>query len=824
MALILRSACKLDATQHIMIRNYIKIALRNIRRHKVYSLINILGLSIGVACCLLLALYIQDETRYDKHHENLDDLYRITTHIQGVDGLSDMSSCSPPIAQAMKTEIPEVQIAARLINPPEVSQSLIRYEDNILYESDGYLADSTVFDIFTYTFLEGHPKKALVNANSVVITNTLAKKLFGSESALNKSIYIDQGGASDNFIVTGVIREEKKSHVNVNFLISTTSSGWGEYLRSDEAAGEWAGMNFAPSYLKLSPGHSTEEVVQKMNQVLQKYGAEDLKALGFSKTLGLEPVKDIYLKSSIGHGPRITYLYVILSIAVFILLIACINFMNLSTAKAGKRASEIGIRKVMGAFRSSLIRQLLGETMVIVFVSMLFSIVFTLLALPFFNLVTGKEISFSTQNIGYFIGALAVITIVTGIIAGSYPAFYLSSFQPSHVLKGKFNLSNTAGWMRRGLVVFQFTIAITLVCGIAIISKQLKYIQEKELGFEADAKLVFPIRTDEAYNQYEALKQTLATHASVKGISGASYMPGMSILSDVLLYPEGGTMETAVRIFRNRVDENYPELLGIKLLAGRTFTNNRAAESRKIIINRAGVERMGYTLEDAVGRFIYGDWQGEKYTFEIIGVMEDYHQVSLKEAMSPTFFMMPENTGSYHYMIADVDASNLQTTLAALEKDWKSLINNTPFEFNFLDERISKLYDEDKRVAKIITSFTVIAMLIACLGLYGLSTYMAERRFKEIGIRKVMGASVNQIVRLMSSEFVQLVIIAFFIAVPLSYYAMTKWLEGFAYKTPVDVIVFVYAGIAALVIALLTVSFESIKAASGNPVNALRNE
>lgn len=814
-----------NATQPLMIGNYIKIALRNIRRHKVYSLINILGLSIGVACCLLLALYIQDETLYDKHHENLGNLYRITTHIHGVQGLSNMGSCSPPIAQAMKAEIPEVEIAARLINPPGVNQNLIRYEDNIFYESDGYLADSTLFDIFTYTFLEGHPEKALVNANSVVITNTLAKKLFGDESALNKSIYIDQGGASDNFIVTGVIREEKKSHVNVNFLISMASSGWAEYLRSDEAAGEWAGQNFVPSYLRLRPGHSTEEVVQSMNKVLQKYGAEDLKALGVSKTLGLEPVKGIYLKSSIGHGAKITYLYVILSIAVFILLIACINFMNLSTAKAGKRAGEIGIRKVMGAFRGALIVQLLGETMVIVFISMLFSVVLAQLALPFFNQVTGKEISFNAQNIGYFIGALAVITIVTGIIAGSYPAFYLSSFQPSHVLKGKFNLSNTAGWMRRGLVVFQFMIAITLVCGITIISRQLKYIQEKELGFEADAKLVFPLRTNEAQNQYEVLKQTLATHASVKGISGASYMPGMSILTDVLLYPEGGTMETAVRLFRNRVDENYPELLGIKLLAGRPFSNNRAAENdRKIIINRAGVERMGYTLEDAVGRFIYGDWQGEKYTFEIIGVMEDYHQVSLKEAISPTFFMMPENTGSYDYMIADIDASNLQTTLAALEKDWKSLINSTPFEFNFLDESISKQYDEDKKVAKIISSFTVIAMLISCLGLYGLSMYMAERRFKEIGIRKVMGASVAQIVSMMSSEFVQLVIIAFVIAVPLSYYAMTKWLEGFAYKTPVDVMVFAYAGIAALVIALLTVGFESIKAASGNPVNALRNE
>lgn len=806
-----------------MVRNYLKIALRNIQRHKVYSLINFFGLSIGVACCLLLALYVQDEFLYDKHHENLENLYRITTHIQGVDGLSNMSSCSPPVALAM-TEIQQVETAARLINPPVISHSLIQYEDNIFYEADGYLADSTIFDIFTFTFLEGNPKKALVNANSVVITDILANKLFGNESALDKSIEIDQAGTVYNFIVTGVIREEKRSHMKVNFLISMTSSGLAEYLRSDEVISEWAGQNFVPSYLKLKPGHSKEQVVQEMNQILQKYGADDMKALGLYKTLELEPLEDIYLRSSLDHSPRIIYLYVILSIAVFILLIACINFMNLSTAKASKRTTEIGIRKVMGAFRRSLIYQLLGEAMLIVFVAMMFSVVFTYLALPFFNEVTGKEISFVTQNIGFYAGSLVTITVITGIIAGSYPAFYLSSFQPAQVLKGKFNLGNTAGWLRKGLVVFQFMIAIALVCGVFIISKQLKYIQKKELGFNTNAKLVFPIRTNEADKQYQALKQTMAQHAAVKNIAGATYVPGMPIDIDLLLYPEGGSMETAIRVFRNRVDENYPELLGIELLTGRTFSESQSeAIERKILINRKGMEQMGYTLDSAVGRFIYGDWQGEKYTFEIIGVMEDYHQVSLKQAIAPTIFMMSDNA-SFDYMIVDIEVSDLQTSLATLEKDWKKLVNNTPFEYSFLEERISKLYDEDKRAAKIITSSTVIAMLISCLGLFGLSTYMAERRFKEIGIRKALGASTNQIVSLMSSEFVQLVIIAFVTAVPISYYTMTKWLEGFVYKTPIDIMVFAYAGITALVVALLTVSLESLKVATGNPVNALRDE
>jgi putative ABC transport system permease protein len=808
-----------------MLRSYIVVALRNLLKNKAFSLINISGLSLGVACCLLLALYVQDEMSYDQHHHRKEDLYRIVTSFEGDRGLNRLGTCSPPIAMAMRDEIPEVEDAARLLLPPGVSRNLIRYEDNVFYETNGFVGDSTVFNVLTFEFTQGNPKKALAEPNSVVITETLSKKLFGNEPALNKVINITQGGPKADFKVTGVFKANPKSIATPNFIVSISSSGWGEYLRSDDVQNEWAGQNFIPSYLKLAPGHSKDEVIRKMNEVLVKFGAEDMKALGLSKTLSLEPVKDIYLYSDINQSPRIVYLYVIASIAVFILLLACINFMNLSTAKATKRASEIGIRKVMGAFRGSLIRQILGEAMVLVLIAMLFSMVLIQIGLPFFNNLTGKEISFNADNASYFALVLVLITVVTGLLAGSYPAFYLSSFQPAQVLKGKISLANSAGFLRQSLVVFQFIIGITLVCGMIIISKQLNFVENTHLGFDPEAKIVLPLRTESAQTSYETLKKTLGQQADVKRVSATDYIPGSPIFSDFMLYKQGGDINTGIRHRNNRVDHGYLELMDIKLIAGRSFNDNRESESQnKVIINRASVYELGLAPEQAIGIELYTEWQGKKYTYEVIGVMEDYHQTTLKEKINPTLFFMAAPDHRFDHAIVDINTKNVEATLQTIQTNWKSVINDTPFEYSFLDENIQKQYEEDRKVSQIITVFTTIAMLISCLGLYGLSTYMAERRFKEIGVRKVMGASVNQIVGLMSKEFVKLVIIAFVISVPLAWYTMNRWLEEFEYRITVDAMVFVYAGAAALCIALLTVSFESFKAASTNPVNSLRSE
>lgn len=807
-----------------MLKNYFKIAFRNLIRTKVYSFINIFGLSLGVACCLLLSLYVHDEFTYDRHHQRLADLYRIDTQFGGeIVGFDKLGYVSPPIAMTLKDELPEIEAATRIVGSFS-GQNLIQYEDKKFYESNAYTADSTLFDVLTYEFIEGNPKKALTDANTVIISEALSNKLFGKESALDKSLLINQGGAPINYKVTGVYKHNN-SFFDANFITSMMSEGPGEYIRTDpEASNEWAGQNFIQAYIRLAPNHSQASVEKKINEVLVKYGSEDMKLLGITKTLFLEPVKDIYLKSAVDKNQRITYIYVIASIGVFILLLACINFMNLSTAKAAKRASEIGIRKAMGAFRSSLMTQILGEALIIVLIAILISTVLVQVALPFFNEVSGKHIMLNRDNVLYFGGALLILTIVTGLIAGSYPAFYLSSFKPAEVLKGKLALGNASGRLRQTLVVLQFVVAIFLVCGMLVISRQLSFMKEKDLGFNPQAKVIIPLRTAEAKQQYVSLRSELEQVSSVHGVSGAAFPPGSQIFNDMLFYMEGGSMETAILNRRNIIDAGYMELLGIKLIAGRGFTDNRKAAQGQLILNRASVKKFGVEPEKMIGQKLNFDWQGEKYTFQVIGVMEDYNQTSLKDPIVPIMFEMADTTNNYNFMIASVTPSAFSESISSIENIWKEQVSDAPFEYTFLDDDLQEQYDEDRRISRIITYFSVISMIICSLGLYGLSSFMAERRLKEIGVRKVMGASVTQIMSMMSKEFVRLILVAFVIAIPLSWYAMDKWLQGFEYKTSLNIAPFLYAGISALIIALLTISYESLKAANTDPAKTLRNE
>jgi len=802
-------------------------------RNKVYSFINIFGLALGVTCCLLLSLYIREEMSYDKHHKRAGDLYRIVTHFQSGSAMDKVGAVSPPIAMAVKAEVPEVEAAVRILDPPgvkeyyttggkEKARSLMQYKDHLFYESEGFLADSTLFEVFTYEFKEGYPKTALVRPYSVVLSETLAHKLFGEEPAFGKVIDISQGGKPDAYTVTGVFKERYNSHIKANFFTSITSFGSVGNVVNEK---EWAGQNFVPSYLKLASGHNKAAVERKMNDVLLRHGEAAMKAEGIRKTLSLEPVKDIYLRSDVGQRPRIGYLYVVGAIAVFILLIACINFMNLSTAKATQRATEIGIRKTLGALRSTLIRQILGDAMLTVGIAIVISAILIPLALPYFNQLTNKSISINAENIVFFVISALSLTIVAGLLAGSYPAFYLTSFQPAQVLKGKFIPGTSSGRLRQTLIVFQFMIAIALVCGVFIMSRQVNFMTGSDLGFNANAKIVLPLRTDEAHKQYDALKEQIRQNSSVKGVSGCSFIPGTPIFRDMNFYSDGGSLDKAVDIDRDVVDVGYPELLDIRLIAGRSFTESRNLDSvRKFILNRTAVSRLGFTPEKIVGQYLHFDWAGIKYDFKVIGVMEDFHQNSFHEEIRPTLFEMDQSNKGYDYVIASVATADFERTVQAIGRTWRSLIHDAPFEYSFLDQTIQGQYDEDRRVSRIISSFGIIAMIICALGLYGLSSYMAERRFKEIGIRKVMGASVLQIVVMMTAEFVRLVLIAFVLAVPVAYYGMSKWLEGFAYRVSPGWFTFAMAGLVALGIALVTISFESIKSAIGNPIDSLRNE
>lgn len=808
-----------------MLKNYILIAFRNLRKHRAFSLINIFGLSLGLACCLLLTLYIQDELSYDSHLLRKDDVYRIVTQFDGAIGFDKLAAASPPIALALGEEIPEVEVAARLLSPPGATQNLIRHNDDVFYVTDGFLGDSSIFEVLTFDIIEGDPSTALDEPNSIAIAQSLATKLFGKESALNQSFQLSQGNEPFEVKVTAVYRDQKKSIVTPNFIVNIYSGGWGEYLRSPNAANEWAGQNFVPSYLKLTPGHNREEVIKKMNAVLVKYGSENMKALGIKKKLSIEPVKDIYLYSDVNQSPRINGIYIVGSIAFFILLLACINFMNLSTAKATKRAAEIGVRKVLGAFRTSLIYQLIGEAMILVLIAVIISLVIIQIALPYFNQLTGKEIGLGLQDNVAFLAIIVLIVIVTGVLSGSYPAFYLSSFQPAAVLKGRPSLGNASGTLRQALVVFQFVIGIALVCSMITISRQMTFLQNKDLGINVSAKLILPLRTDNAIKKYSVLQKELSRIPGVRSVSGTDYIPGSPVFNDMPFYKSGGNMDVAKLHRINLVDHNYMELLEIKLLSGRKFSESREADGgSKLILNSASVKELGWTPEEAVGQKLYFDWQGETNQYDVIGVMEDYHQVSLKEKIYPMAFRFATAEESFNFVVLDIKPAEFASMKVKVEETWKNLINDTPFEFHFLDESIQKQYNEDRKTASIITTFTIIAMIISCLGLYGLSTYMTERRFREIGIRKVMGASVREILSLMTAEFIKLVLIAFVISVPLAWFGMSKWLESFEYRVEIGVATFIIAGALAMIIALITVSVESFKAATADPVKALKTE
>jgi putative ABC transport system permease protein len=815
-----------------MLQNYFKIALRNLLKHKIFSVINVAGLALGIACCTILALYVKDEFSYEQHFANHDRIYRMYT-IFTRDGVeSSFPRTSPAVAMDMLREVPEIESATRMVPIPEVDQHLIRYNENVFYEKEGYLVDSTFFDVFSYELKEGDRNTALDIPSSVIISEKLASKIFGDQSALDELIIINSGALLDTFRITGVIKQtNNRSHVDAQFYMSMNSRIWRNFNGMDT----WAWNNFIHSYLKLKPGTSFQSVNDKLPAMIERKAGELLKNAGLKKVMGLQPLDDVRLYSvfnnnfGMSESGNIQNVYILSSIGIFILLIACINFMNLTTAKASQRAGEVGVRKSLGATRKNLIGQFLGESMTIVIAAMVLSIGTVQLILPLFNSLTQKDLSINNENILYIIGSLVLIGGFTGIVAGSYPAFFLSSFQPAKVLKDKRLSGGSSNWLRRSLVVFQFVISITLISAIAIIQKQLSFIQSKELGFEVDNKIMIPFRSDEAKSQYRLIKNAAKQLTQVKEVSASTSLPSTPLLRDFAVYPQGSSLDKAILHRNMYIDENYFKTLDIKLVAGReliyeTDSMSWSNRNRKIIVNEMSLKELGFELDKAVGSTIFSEFDGEVYRHEIVGVVEDFHQFSLHQTMAPLLFLMPARANTYNYLIISTNTQDAATIVSQLEKTWKEIIPNTPFESAFLSDSVAKQYEEDSRTSLILTIATSLAILISCMGLYGLSIYVAERRVKEIGIRKVMGASVTGIVALLSKEFIKLVLIAFVIAVPLGYYAMNKWLLGFAYKIELNVFVFVMAGFISLMIAWLTVSFESIKAAISNPVKSLRNE
>ena len=645
-----------------MLRNYFILALRNLLKHKVFSLINILGLSIGITCCILLALFIRHEFSFERHFDDYTNIYRITTTFTTDKGSATIPCTAPPTAPAFLREFPEIQIATRVASPPDVQRHYILYEDKGFYENRGYVVDSTFFDLFSYEFAQGDGTTALDGPSAVVLSHTVAKKLFNNQSALDHILIIKSGGITDTFRVTGVLKPYiNPSQLDADFYMGMNNKGWGKTI---DGINEWT-QTFIYSFVKLKPGVSFANLNAKLPKIMDTYGAKELKAMGFTTVPGLQPLKEMHLYSAqefstetavtdIGTSGNITSIYIMSSICIFILLIACINFINLTTAKAFQRAGEVGVRKSLGANRGVLIKQFLGESLTITTIAMILSAVFVQVSLPVFNLFTQKNLSISFQNIGYVTAALLGVSLLTGFIAGSYPAFFLSAFQPARVLKEKRLAGNSSSLLRKSLVVFQFIISISLISAILIIRKQIDFVQQMPLGFNPEYKLAIPLPTLEAKYAYQNLKDRYKQLAGVTEVSAASALPATPTIRNLPLYPEGSSAENANVHYWVCVDENYFKTLGINILQGRDFNKETdtvrfGAPLTNILVNRSALKINDINPDKAIGTKLHVILMGQHMTFQIIGVVEDFHQFSMHRPVSPMIFNMPLTLTIVHY-------------------------------------------------------------------------------------------------------------------------------------------------------------------------------
>ncbi|MCB0670151.1 MAG: ABC transporter permease [Saprospiraceae bacterium] len=814
-----------------MLTNYLKIAFRNLKRNRTYSIINLLGLTIGTACCVYILLFVQFHRKFDKHHTDGDRTFRVITDLDiSNDGdILHLATCSPPIPFAMKDDFPEVEQATRVVSHPSLEQNLIRYGEKVFYEKKGLYVDSTFFQMFDYHFLEGQGHTALDQPNTLVISRQLSDKIFGGSVALGQIVYIGSDREEQPFTVAGVFDGEKgRSHLMPEFFMSMNSAGIGQYIRTNQS---WAGNNFIYGYVRLREGSDASILESKLPDFLMLHGSDQLQQANLQKELFLQPVPAIHtssgLVSELAGGTSTKFLNLLLLIAGFIQLVACINFMNLSTARSSKRAREVGIRKTVGAPRATIIRQFLGESILLTALSMILAIPFLQLIMPYLNGITGLEIGMRQLIRPEFLLLLVGLIILTGILAGSYPAFFLSSFKPLSVLKGKIvSVSHGKFNLRRGLVVGQFAIAIILVIAALIIRSQLNFLVEKDLGFEKNNKIIIPFHAMESREKLDLFRQELLRNPEISSIAGVSKYPGQQVINDIPLYKQGEDMSSSVDIRAVYIDEGFFETLKIPLLSGRELTRadtTRDGQSLRVVLNRTAIEKLGIPVDEAPGTMLFTDFEDAEISAQIIGVMDDIEYQSLSGEMGP-FMVIAEPARNLIYMIADVSTGDLPGLISGIEETWKNFIPEYPFEFSFLDDNLNRLYETERSLAKIISLFTILTILISCLGLFGLSVFAAEQRMKEIGIRKLLGASTFGIVKLMSFDFLRLVALSLIIASPLAYYFADNWLNDFAHRISISGYYFLIAAGIAIGLAFITVSFQSIRAALVNPAESLKSE
>jgi putative ABC transport system permease protein len=815
-----------------MIRNYLTIAWRNLTRNKVFTAVNILGLSVGLTVCMLLSLYIWHESHYDDYHDNGDRLYQVGSVEISRGERNRFHGTGHALAALLKDNFPEVASTARVSKLLSDDKSLLQYTapDGVVKgfnEEKGYVADSGFFKLFKYDFVEGNATTAISGPNSIVINTDIARKLFGNQPALGKLIHLASNFDGEmNCVVTGVFKPiDQPSQIDGRFFVSMYGGSVGQFIKTYT---NMASNIFMNTYVLLKPGSNPASMEKKFHGFVESYMGKDLKAQNQDRDYFLVKVKDIHLHANMEYGDitplgSLTYLYILGSIALFTLLIACINFMNLATARSTKRAAEVGVRKTLGAGRLSLIRQFLGESIIMSFIAFLLALILTWILLPVFSQISGTSIHPGRAALTTLGITFLALALLTGLFAGSYPALYLSSFQPVKVLKGK-SISNSmaVASLRKGLVVFQFCISIILIVAAIIISKQMYYMRNADLGFNKDQQLLIPLRTAAARKNYMALKQEIQKDPGIVSVSGCDNYPGF-VGNNWSYYADGKAPSDNHNINTSMVDFEYLKTLGIKAIAGHVFTQDIPSDSvYGIVVNEEAVRRLGLTPEKSIGVFIHAIAPSTD-KFQIVGVVKDFHFEGLQQKIGAILFMVASDP-QYFYAIAHIQAGQIKPAMDALRATWKSVNPSEPFEYDFLDERFQEQYDQDNRLSAIVGYATAIAIFISCLGLFGLAAFSAEQRSKEIGIRKVLGASTAHLVSLLSVDFLKLVGIAILIGAPIGWWATNRWLREFAYKTSVSWWIFGLAAILALVIAFVTISLQAFRTATANPVKSLKEE
>ena len=796
-----------------MFKNYLKIALRTLRKNKVYSLINLGGLAIGMACCLLIALYVRDELSYDQFHKNADRIYRVIAESgREQQRAFDSANSSFPIGPALRDAYPEVLETVRF---REGSQSVLSYGQQNFAEKKFYFADPGVFEVFSFPLRSGNPKTALAQPNNVVLTASMAQKYFGEQDPIGKVLHYEGWAGPADLTVTGVLDDlPHNTQFDFDFL--------GSLLIVENEEFPWTWFTSLWTYVLLPEGFPPAQLEQKFPDFFERHIKPNLGDDESWFALGLEPLPRIHLHSQLDIQMKptsnIVYVYLFSAIAVIILLMACINFTNLATAHSLKRAKEVGMRKALGGWRRSLVVQFLGESFVYCLLALAAAIAMTELAVPYFNQLTGKAIHIHYFSDSFILPLLMGVVAIAGILAGSYPAAIMSRFSPIAALKGKTNaqMPNRFG-LRQGLVIFQFTMSIALMIGVIVIVSQLQYIRSKNLGANLDQVVVLPMS-----KSADAFTHELKQNPAVVDASASSRIPvNLESFDTRPVYIEG--IEKPVQMENFNIDENFLATYKIEMIAGRNLSAQLASDSSAFLLNESAVHAFGWgPPENAIGKEI--GWQFNYKKGRVVGVVKDFHMVSFRESIQPLILHKMKQSYWYNFLSVRLHGENLSETLAFVEKTWRKFNPKGGYEYFFADDSFAKIHRADARFGKIVELFTLMAIVISFLGLLGLAAYSAQQRTKEIGVRKVLGASVASVLTLLSKDFIKLVLLANLLAWPVAWFAMNRWLQNFAYRVEVGWLVFALAGGLALLIALLTVSTQAIRAALANPVDALHNE